>query len=141
MFYICPRKLNYKTERSGAYFKPTSDVIRYSTHAHHQSSLLSRSFAKKKDMKIMFACIFCCITVLCNAQQGIAINEDGSAPSPSAILDIKSTNKGMLVPRLSQDQKNGIVTPANGLLVFQTCLLYTSPSPRDAHESRMPSSA
>ena len=23
----------------------------------------------------------------------------------------------------------------------QTCLLYTSPSPRDAHESRMPSSA
>ena len=24
---------------------------------------------------------------------------------------------------------------------FRTCLLYTSPSPRDAHESRMPSSA
>ena len=24
---------------------------------------------------------------------------------------------------------------------FYTCLLYTSPSPRDAHESRMPSSA
>ena len=26
-------------------------------------------------------------------------------------------------------------------LVFNDCLLYTSPSPRDAHESRMPSSA
>ena len=26
-------------------------------------------------------------------------------------------------------------------LRFPTCLLYTSPSPRDAHESRMPSSA
>ena len=24
---------------------------------------------------------------------------------------------------------------------YETCLLYTSPSPRDAHESRMPSSA
>ena len=24
---------------------------------------------------------------------------------------------------------------------YPTCLLYTSPSPRDAHESRMPSSA
>ena len=24
---------------------------------------------------------------------------------------------------------------------YRTCLLYTSPSPRDAHESRMPSSA
>ena len=29
--------------------------------------------------------------------------------------------------------------PAPGYLA--TCLLYTSPSPRDAHESRMPSSA
>ena len=28
-----------------------------------------------------------------------------------------------------------------GLSVLITCLLYTSPSPRDAHESRMPSSA
>ena len=25
--------------------------------------------------------------------------------------------------------------------LYQDCLLYTSPSPRDAHESRMPSSA
>ena len=31
---------------------------------------------------------------------------------------------------------NNLVKPTNG-----TCLLYTSPSPRDAHESRMPSSA
>ena len=29
----------------------------------------------------------------------------------------------------------------NGTIVFNACLLYTSPSPRDAHESRMPSSA
>ena len=27
------------------------------------------------------------------------------------------------------------------LSIFYTCLLYTSPSPRDAHEPRMPSSA
>ena len=26
-------------------------------------------------------------------------------------------------------------------ILYYTCLLYTSPSPRDAHESRMPSSA
>ena len=26
-------------------------------------------------------------------------------------------------------------------VTIETCLLYTSPSPRDAHESRMPSSA
>ena len=34
-------------------------------------------------------------------------------------------------------------TPGNGYIyhVFATCLLYTSPSPRDVEESRMPSSA
>ena len=33
-------------------------------------------------------------------------------------------------------------TGENGLqLTYNGCLLYTSPSPRDAHESRMPSSA
>ena len=34
-----------------------------------------------------------------------------------------------------------IITQAIGLIPFIGCLLYTSPSPRDAHESRMPSSA
>ena len=32
-------------------------------------------------------------------------------------------------------------TPATGQRLLVGCLLYTSPSPRDAHESRMPSSA
>ena len=32
-------------------------------------------------------------------------------------------------------------TAENAGALFGTCLLYTSPSPRDAHESRMPSSA
>ena len=31
--------------------------------------------------------------------------------------------------------------PVGLFTVFEACLLYTSPSPRDAHESRMPSSA
>ena len=32
-------------------------------------------------------------------------------------------------------------TELENLEIINTCLLYTSPSPRDAHESRMPSSA
>ena len=31
--------------------------------------------------------------------------------------------------------------PINADMMVDICLLYTSPSPRDAHESRMPSSA
>lgn len=52
--------------------------------------------------------------------QGVAINEDDSEADPSAILDIKSSDKGLLIPRMTQLEIQGIVNPANGLLVFCT---------------------
>ena len=52
--------------------------------------------------------------------QRVAINEDGSAPVASAILDIKSTNKGLLAPRMTQAQRDAIPTPVAGLFIYQT---------------------
>ena len=51
--------------------------------------------------------------------QSLAINSDGSTANASALLDVKSTNKGLLIPRMSKTERNGIATPATGLLVFQ----------------------
>ena len=48
----------------------------------------------------------------------IAINDDGANPDASSILDIKSTDKGMLIPRMTTAQKMAISSPATGLLVF-----------------------
>jgi hypothetical protein len=42
------------------------------------------------------------------------------SPNASAMLDIVSNNKGMLVPRMSTLQRNAIISPATGLLVFDT---------------------
>ena len=42
------------------------------------------------------------------------------SPHASAALDIQSTGKGMLVPRLSTAQRMSIPSPAQGLLVFDT---------------------
>jgi hypothetical protein len=53
-----------------------------------------------------------------NAQVGI--NATNTPPSPSAMLDVSSTNKGLLPPRMSTAQRNAIVSPADGLLVFDT---------------------
>ncbi len=50
----------------------------------------------------------------------VAINTDGSAPDSSAILDIKSTNRGLLLPRMTTVQISEILNPAAGLLVFNT---------------------
>jgi len=50
----------------------------------------------------------------------VGINTDGSAPENSAMLDVKSTVSGILIPRLSQTQRDAITTPATGLMVYQT---------------------
>ncbi|MBU0765866.1 MAG: hypothetical protein KJ607_13660, partial [Bacteroidetes bacterium] len=53
--------------------------------------------------------------------QNVAITDDnGYTANPSAMLDVKSTSKGMLVPRLTTVQRNMISDPATGLLVFDT---------------------
>ena len=41
-------------------------------------------------------------------------------PNASALLEIKSTNKGLLIPRMNQTQRNAIPSPATGLLIYQT---------------------
>ena len=52
--------------------------------------------------------------------QNIAINATGSLPDTSAMLDVSSTIKGFLTPRLTTTQQNAIPVPANGLLIFNT---------------------
>ena len=68
-----------------------------------------------KRIFILFFVLF--VFILCtNAQVGI--NTDNSTPDPSAMLDVKSITKGMLVPRMTAVERNAISNPASGLLVF-----------------------
>jgi hypothetical protein len=41
-------------------------------------------------------------------------------PDPSAALDIVSTSKGLLIPRLTTTQRDAIVSPANGLQIYNS---------------------
>lgn len=50
----------------------------------------------------------------------VAINTTGAAPANSAILDIQSINKGMLIPRMKTTQIAAITNPANGLMIYDT---------------------
>ncbi|MCP3907476.1 MAG: hypothetical protein GY712_05600, partial [Oceanicoccus sp.] len=50
----------------------------------------------------------------------VGVNTDGSSPDGSAMLDVKSTDKGMLVPRMTSAQRTAISGAATGLLVFDT---------------------
>lgn len=52
--------------------------------------------------------------------QGTAINTNGNPADNSAALDISSTVKGMLFPRMTEAQRISIISPAKGLTVYQT---------------------
>lgn len=51
-----------------------------------------------------------------NAQVGIGTTN----PEASSILDIQSTNRGFLLPRLTTTQRDAISLPATGLLIYNT---------------------
>jgi acyl-CoA-binding protein len=50
--------------------------------------------------------------------QSVGINSDGSTPNASAILDVSSTTKGFLPPRMTYVQKTAIESPVAGLIVW-----------------------
>ena len=51
-----------------------------------------------------------------NAQVGVGV----ASPDASAMLDVTSTTKGLLAPRMTAAQRAAIGTPATGLVVYQT---------------------
>jgi hypothetical protein len=75
-------------------------------------------------MKIYLLILAACITspALITAQS-LAINSTGAIANASAILDVSSANKGLLIPRVSlvsTTDVTTIVSPAPGLLVYNT---------------------
>ncbi|MGM0649145.1 MAG: hypothetical protein ACQES1_01420, partial [Bacteroidota bacterium] len=48
--------------------------------------------------------------------QNIGINTDD--PDNSALLEVSSTNKGILIPRLTTAERNDIPSPAIGLIIY-----------------------
>lgn len=64
--------------------------------------------------------LFVCTIQISAVAQNIGINATGAAPNASAILDVSSTSKGLLMPRMTTLQRNAIATPAEGLKVYDT---------------------
>jgi len=62
--------------------------------------------------------LLCVTATYAGAQVGI--NTDNSAPAASAMLDVKSTTKGLLPPRLTTAQRTAVASPADGLVVYDT---------------------
>lgn len=76
--------------------------------------------------KIITVIALACITQLLSAQsntEGVSIAPNVTPPDPSAMLDVLSSNKGILIPRVALTGLTDVTTipnPANSLLVYNT---------------------
>ena len=70
-------------------------------------------------MKKLFTFLTCCLATIILYAQSVGIN---TTPAASAALDVSSTTKGMLVPRMTTVLRNAIASPATGLMVYDITL-------------------
>lgn len=72
-------------------------------------------------LKVVLACLTIFSVKLGQAQnEGIGINETGALPHISAMLDVVSTNKGVLIPRMNTAGRSSIIAPVESLQLFNT---------------------
>lgn len=72
-----------------------------------------------KLLRLQLLVVFFTVLPFIVSSQSLSINTDGSSANASALLDVKSTIKGLLIPRMSRAERNAISSPATGLMIFQ----------------------
>ena len=70
--------------------------------------------------KWLYGLLFFQISFFGFAQENVGISDVSNTPDPSSVLDIFSTSKGLLIPRMTSDERLAILNPSNSLMVFDT---------------------
>ena len=95
---------------------------------------MSSSFKFFNVKVVSFFILICFHFAYVTAQQNVSISDNQAVPDPSSVLDVSSTTKGLLIPRMSSVQRLAIVNPTNALMVFDTdssCILFYQSSVSD----------
>ena len=81
-----------------------------------------------KNLLLSFIMVWCASLI---SQAQVSVNTDNSDPDPAAMLDVKSTDKGMLIPRVALVSTTDPISinKPNGLLVWNTSTTGNYPEP------------
>ncbi len=71
-------------------------------------------------MKKIYLLLLAFFSIVISSFAQVGINSDNSTPHSAAMLDVKSSDKGFLPPRMTTEQMNGVVSPPDGLIVYNT---------------------
>jgi hypothetical protein len=75
---------------------------------------------KKMILLLVPCCLLLAILSLPKGAFSQNVGIGTTAPNTSAMLDVQSTNKGLLPPRMTTIQRDAIVNPSSGLIIFNT---------------------
>ncbi|CAM3080701.1 hypothetical protein CHFL109739_16295 [Chryseobacterium flavum] len=74
--------------------------------------------AKRIFFRSKYIALLLIVAMIFPAAAQVGINT--TTPDPSSILDLNSTTRGLLAPRMTTAQRTAITSPADGLLVYDT---------------------
>ena len=73
-------------------------------------------------IKFLLFVLFLTTTTLVSAQSELKLGDNVGTKNTSAILEMESKTKGLLLPRMTTVEMNAIVAPVNGLMIYNTDL-------------------
>lgn len=83
----------------------------------------TKNNSKGRYLSVVLFCIIALSMTLSSHAQ-VAINEDDSDGEATSILDVKSTTKGVIFPKLSETERDNLPSPADGLLIYNRTVGY-----------------
>ena len=95
------------------YFKSTESLF-------HKRNILAMNLQKRLLSVSNFIILTFILTSVTNLQAQVGIASGSITPDASSMLEVQSTTKGLLTPRMTNSQKNAISSPATGLTIYQT---------------------
>jgi hypothetical protein len=73
-----------------------------------------------KKIYYILTLLLCVYVQSANAQMGV--NATGAVPNAAAMLDVRSSDKGFLMPRMTTTQRDAMPAIADGLMIYNTSI-------------------